>query len=275
MKSVDILISTSNERIDYVEQILKPVQHNVNYIIGHQVYGIYKEKISTPKIVDIREDIKYFRSEERGISKNRNITIDNARADISVIADDDIKYFDNTFENIVKYHNLYPKASVIIFQIQTLDSNKPFKAYPATKFWLTKKDASFVNSIEITFKTQDIKNKGISFNENFGLGSKLTGGEENLFILDCINSGLNVLYIPIPIVIHPKETSGRNKKLFYSESGTRTRGANAYIHYRNFYWIYMVYYLFKHYKNYRSNFSMKKSLELMLEGVKIAKDSVK
>ena len=68
-------------------------------------------------------------------------------------------------------------------------------------------------------KLKSIKDKNIKFDENFGLGGIYTSGEENIFLMDCINNGLKIIYIPITIAIHEKESSGRilDEKTIYSK----------------------------------------------------------
>ena len=66
-----------------------------------------------------------------------------------------------------------------------------------------------VSSIEITFKLKSIQNANIKFDEEFGLGTEMPTGEESIFLVDAYKKKfLKILYVPIPIVIHPLESSG-------------------------------------------------------------------
>jgi hypothetical protein len=52
-----------------------------------------------------------------------------------------------------------------------------------------------------------LKNRKIYFDERFGLGSRLLGGEENLFISDAIDAGLKIKFFPFYIVQHSYEST--------------------------------------------------------------------
>ena len=50
------------------------------------------------------------------------------------------------------------------------------------------------------FRKKDIIDKGIVFNENFGTGSsRYLSGEENIFLMECIENGLKIMSSPIEI----------------------------------------------------------------------------
>ena len=120
-----------------------------------------------------------------------------------------------------------------------------------------------VSSIEIAFRINSIKIKNLKFDEKFGLGTNNPTGEEAIFLSDALKQGLKILYIPLPIVFHPKESSGGmfkdNPKLI------RAKGA---MFYRIFgIWGYLVSFLFALKKYRMSNYKFFKFLTYMLEGI--------
>jgi hypothetical protein len=64
---------------------------------------------------------------------------------------------------------------------------------------------------------------GISFDLTFGLGAKYPTGEEIIFLIDAYRAGLDIRFMPVPIVIHPKESSGSN--LYKNDPLIKAKGA--------------------------------------------------
>lgn len=154
------------------------------------------------------DNIKMYNYKEKGLSKSRNRAIENSKKDICLIADDDVVYKPNTFDVVKKSFEDNPKADIITFQIETPEGYL-FKDYPKEKFWHNTKSILKVSSIEIAFKRKVILKNNIKYDESFGLGAKYKSGEENIFLMDCLKKGLKIKYIPIPIVLHPFESSGK------------------------------------------------------------------
>ena len=150
-----------------------------------------------------------YNFKERGLAKSRNHAIKLARADICLVGDDDLVYKKNIETIILDAFNKHENADIITFQVETPDGNM-YKQYKPTSFWHTRKSIMRVSSVEIAFKMSSIQEAGLIFDEDFGLGSKFPTGEEIIFLADALKKNLKILYIPIPIVIHPVESSGKN-----------------------------------------------------------------
>jgi hypothetical protein len=56
-----------------------------------------------------------------------------------------------------------------------------------------------LSSVHLTFRKDRLTKANISFDENFGAGTKFYMGEENIFLADCLRKGLVVYYVPINI----------------------------------------------------------------------------
>ena len=67
-----------------------------------------------------------------------------------------------------------------------------------------------VASVEIALRRSSIEESRLRFDEHFGLGAEFPTGEENIFLADALDKGLKLLYMPIPIVMHPPESSGQD-----------------------------------------------------------------
>jgi glycosyltransferase involved in cell wall biosynthesis len=156
-----------------------------------------------------KDNVRMYNYIEKGISRSRNRAIKNSNGDICIISDDDIVYKNNSFKKIKKAFRENPKADILTFKIETPEG-KPFKNYPEKEFWHNKRSILKVSSVEIAFRRKSILKNNIYYDEKFGLGSKYLSGEENIFLMDCLNTGLKLKYVPFSIVHHPLESSGKN-----------------------------------------------------------------
>lgn len=147
---------------------------------------------------------------ERGLSKSRNRAIELAQGDICVVADNDLVYCANSVTEIERVYEQDPELDVAVFQIITPEG-KAYKNYKKEPFCIKSPlQIMQVSSVEISFKRSSILKNNIRFNEQMGLGTNYTHGEEILFVLDCVKKGLKVKFFPIPMVVHPAESSGKS-----------------------------------------------------------------
>lgn len=165
--------------------------------------------------------VRMLSCQERGSSKSRNMALRNASGDICLIADDDVAYVDGMNEIVNKAFSDHPDADIITFQIQTPEGEPFNKGYPAHKQWHNWRSILRCASIEIAFRRSAVANAGLSLDERFGLGSKYRVHDEIIFLKDALDKGLKLLYLPIPIVIHPAESSGTD----YNDHLISSKGA--------------------------------------------------
>ena len=216
---LNILISTINSGIEKISEILLEKRDDVEYIVSHQFTD--PQFNYTPEILQ-RTDVKVFHINGKGLSKSRNYAIKNATGDIALIADDDVKYENEYFDKVLAAF-ADSDVDIALFKIKTINGNEAYKRYPETSNKISLKNIHSASSIEIAFKISSIANK-ISFDERFGLGSALIGGEENLFIRDAIINGLNVFYFPEYVVKHLKESTVKGYAK-YDRQKNRVEGA--------------------------------------------------
>lgn len=200
---LNILISTIDNRIDDVVQIVLPMRSDVKYFITHQCTEYRYARI--PEGLR-RDDVYIFHMQGKGLTKSRNNTIRNATGDVCLIADDDVRYSNEYFDTIL---SAYKDESLdfACFKINTGDENLPYKDYPQEAVKLTRKYYHTPSSIEITFRLKSIRESEMWFDERFGLGARIVGGEERLFILDAFEANLNVWFFPEYVVNHPYDSS--------------------------------------------------------------------
>lgn len=208
------------------------------------------------------EKIRMISSKLRGSSNSRNMAFDNATGDICIIADDDVIYLDNYEMVILDAYKRYPDADIITFQIQTPDG-QPFKSgYIKNEMTHTYMSILKCASIEITFKRKSVMDKHLKLDSEFGLGSRYRVHDEIIFLKDAIDAGLKCIYIPVPIVVHPAESSGTdfNEALLYS------KGAAFYRLFGIKGLIFDLAFALKKHSAYKSKFSFLACLKLMLMG---------
>lgn len=200
---VNILISTIDEGITKVEGVVLDPRDDVSYIVSHQ-YTAAKYKFIPDALQ--RDDIRISQIKGAGVTKSRNNAIRLADGDIGLFADDDVKYLNTDIDTVKKMFKDHQQADVGIFKIRTPAGEPEYKSYPGKIKEYQK--ASAVGTIQIAFRIDKVREKNIFFDERFGVGEVLLiGNEEQLFLHDCINSGLRVFFFPEYIVEHPSEST--------------------------------------------------------------------
>ncbi len=198
--NLNILISTFNERIGQVKNVLLKRRADVKYIIFQSYTD--KKYIQVPEEL-IREDVVVRHIPEKGISHSVNQSIKMADADIALFSDDDVTYTSEYIDRIINIYSADNSLDIAIFKIKTLPGDPEYKNYSTIAMKINKLPYS-ISFVEMTARISKIKEKGILFDERFGTGNKLIiGSEESVFISDCIKAGLNVWYFPEYIVQHP------------------------------------------------------------------------
>lgn len=222
---IDILICTLNEGIRGVPSVLLSPMDGVRYVVCMQ-YNNEEALDSVPMKMMVRKDAKLYVHESIGLSKNRNFALDWAEADVCVVADDDNRYKEEYIDTIRKAYEEHPEADIICFESESYEG-VPAKKYPQSvmPYQEARKHGYYPSSVEMTFRTSSIKSNGIRFNENFGLGSPLLcAGEEDVFLKDAEDKGLNILFIPKVIVQTTADNTGlhflENKKLQITKGAT-------------------------------------------------------
>ncbi len=204
--TLDILICTIDEGILRVPEVLMSPRGDVRYVVSMQWTnpraGRKDEEVEeslleqVPAVLKEREDVALTFLEGKGLSRNRNHALEKVTGDVVLIADDDCRYTKELIGNIFAAYNGHPEADVIHFQ--ALDTEgKPLHPYPVP----------YVSSVEMTFRRE----VATRFDERFGLGSEFfCAGEEDVWMKDAQEAGYHILYVDKPIVMTPKETTGKN-----------------------------------------------------------------
>ena len=205
----------------------------------------------------------YINRNQRGVGLNRNQALLQATADICLIADEDVVYYDGYEEIVEDAYRRHPDADLIIFDMKILTNDGEISGLIKREEFVGKKALSRYGTVRVSFKTDSIKRRNIYFHRMFGGGTPHTNGEDTIFLSDCADRGLKVLTCP--------QTLGEVRN--YSSTWF-TGYDDKYFHDRGVLFAYLhpviakplcVYHVVKHRGKYRS-YGIRKAISRMWEG---------
>lgn len=207
-----VLISTIDRRILNLKDILQPYDEKIRYVISHQVTRELDQNISNfiEELIK-RRDVKYSPLGSKGVAINRNNTLRFIQpSSICLILDDDVVLCENIFNMVLKSFDRNPTADFISFKILDLEGND-YKRYPKEKRWHTLRTLTGIGTTEMAFRSDLILYNDIKFDERFGPGSDIYPiGEDFIFAMDLHRMKTKMLFLPISIVKHPRDSTGGN-----------------------------------------------------------------
>ena len=163
--------------------------------------------------------VTYIETRERGLSKSRNMAIENATGPLCILCDNDVEYVSDYDRMISDAFARHEDADVLVFFIERPERKRPVFDTERKMGYLS---VLKIFSPEVAFRKDAIS--GIAFNELFGAGARYFMGEENLFLYECLKRHKKIVYIPEKIAKVREEEStwfkGYNTDFFIS------RGAN-------------------------------------------------
>lgn len=206
---------------------------------------------------------KMISTETVGVGKNRNMGLMYASGDYILFADDDT-FFYNECPNIVR--NAFkecPDADGIIFN---LDSNFIHRK-ENNKIKRVRLYNSFAyGTARLAVRRSSILKKNILFSLNFGGGTRYSSGEDTLFIVDMLRSGLKLYTYPVSIGITDDTSStwfdGYTEKYFYD------MGALYYAISKSFCKMLCLQYLIRHKSYKEGGLSFTRAYRLMKQGMR-------
>ncbi|QNO13384.1 glycosyltransferase family 2 protein [Alkalicella caledoniensis] len=254
--NLEVLVSTMNQR-DY--SLINKMNIQSNAVVINQC-----NDNSQIEFLHSQHRIRWINKSERGLSKSRNLAIKSSEADICMISDDDLIYVDDYVEKVKAQFDKYPNADIITFQVEGIEEK--FKDYHVEVRELNYLTSMKVASVEIAFKRDSIIGNKIKFDENFGAGARFQMGEENIFLTQCLQKGLNILYVPVKIAdLHIGESSwfnGYNKDYFISKGAQFTAMSRMLAN------VYIIQYVLRKHKLFKNDISRFRALKLMMIGRK-------
>lgn len=256
-------------------EVLLSCMHQKNFDI------VYKSKIDSDALVvnqcnqndfeEINHNDCIFRmisTTSRGLSMSRNIAIENATGDIGIICDDDEIFLAGYKEQLINVFRNNPQIDVAICSIVREKTNEPIKKYPSKIKKMSFLDCLKVSSVEIAFRIDKVRKNKIKFNEQIGSGVSSAGGEEYLFLHDCLRHQLSVYFVPVVIAQICQSSSQWYDKLytkdFFIDRGIFTKQL---IGKKVFATIYAIYFCLRKYHLYKSKMSFFNALRYSMKGI--------
>ena len=156
-----------------------------------------------------RADVTVERLATTGLSRSRNAALDGARGEIVLVADDDVTHLPGAFDAIRAFFAENPGLSLLAGQSFTPDG-RPRKRFAPRRRSLRRWNSGGISSHELAFRRAPVRAAGVRFDETFGAGAGTPAflGEEYIFVADCLAAGLRGAYVPLPVSVHPPDSSG-------------------------------------------------------------------
>ncbi len=216
--------------------------------------------------------VEWFDFNERGVGLNRNNLLMRASADIILFADDDVVYEDGYREVVLKAFDEHPEADMIIFNvIPQPDSINPCRVTKWHRIrWY---NCLKYGAVRIAVRLSAMRESNVFYTLLFGGGAKFSSGEDSLFLMDCIKSGMKVYGYPADIGKVYFETSswfrGFNEKYFYD------KGVFFYFLFKRFSRLLCLQYCIRCRGQFKDYYSPKKAYSLMIKGIKMYKEEMR
>jgi glycosyltransferase involved in cell wall biosynthesis len=125
----------------------------------------------------------------KGVGVNRNIALMYADSDICLLADDDIRYYDNVEKKVMNEFEKHPDADVFIFHLDTDVEERQLEKYCKTRS-VHKFDKKPWGAVRVAFRLKSIMRSNIWFSTLFGGGAKFPCGEDSIWIEQLFKCGL-------------------------------------------------------------------------------------
>lgn len=257
---LNILISTINDGIYKVENILMPPHSEISYIISHQL-TCEKDYSNSLSFLD-REDISYVTMAGKGLSRNRNNGLKYADGDLLLICDDDVVLIEKHILQIPMIFERYNDADMIRFQVQTY-SGKPYKTYRDEVYPIRRvTQLTNFSSIEMVIRHSFLEQHPVWFDERFGIASEYAVGEDFIFAADIFKGNGVIIHYPMDIIKHDDHGTGGkvSKDIIYGRGAVFARA------FGHLSFVIDIYFALKHRKMYRDVFSIGQYVKLMFLG---------
>lgn len=261
-RTVEVLITTVN--MQDPKQLLDQMNIRTQAMIGNQTS--FNE---VTQVQHCGRDIPVYSFHERGVGLNRNNLLLRSKADFCVFGDDDLRYADDYEDIIRKSFEDHPDADVLIFNLED-DSGQHY---------VIKKDfrVNYLNfmrfgAARVVVRREVVSMNAISFNQNFGGGTRFSSGEDTLFLCDCLRRGLRI-YAVTPILARLEENRPSTWFVGYNKKYFEDKGVLYYTMFNKMAGLLCLQDALRHCKLYNAN--PWKCYNLMMDGKKNYLDSIK
>lgn len=258
MSQVEVLVACMNQTDDSLYQ---DMNLQTDAILANQCDEFsYKEFVQNNGAI-----VKLISTHDRGVGKNRNKALMFSTKNILVFADQDMIYVDNYSDIIQQAFLKYPKADMIIFNLEYLNrftpSKKTNKKQKRIHFW----NSMRYGTARVAIRKNSIEKTALTFSTLYGGGAKYSSGEDSLFIREALRKGLKIYYCPQVIAKVKQEEStwfkGYNEK-FFKDKGVLIANAFPFLKY------FLIYYFAFGLRKVSKDFNFSRICKLMRQGIK-------
>ena len=165
----------------------------------------YQVHVQQAKTKPVKPGVVYLDSS--GVAKSRNSAIQHASGTYLLFGDDDVVFHEQALTEALRYLDHHPKVSLLLASAVDETGNLR-KNYPTRLTKLNKFNCARAATYEMIVRVEDVKKYGVLFDEDFGAGAKNHLGDEYIFIADLVSKGAKCVFAPIPIAMHPANSSG-------------------------------------------------------------------
>lgn len=211
IKNIFSLILATYGRVQEVEAFLESLvlcEYDKEYI--EVIIVDQNDKINLNKIIDKYKNkltIKHIKSDIKGLSKNRNIGLEQATGSIIAFPDDDCEYLNKTLNKVNNLFNDF-KHDIILGRIIERDGNDSLRIWDKEKKDINTKNFYKKCSSITMFLKKDCAE--IKLNEKLGVGEYFGACEDADLIYRNCKKNINIKYLPDIQIYHPHYDSNKN-----------------------------------------------------------------
>ncbi len=140
--------------------------------------------------------VKLVTTNTRGTSKNRNIALEHAEADLLMFSDDDLTFYDGYEQIVLSEFEKHPEADAIRFNVRQI-AGRETTIRPITEFHAaTRRNVTQYGMMGIAIKKDMFEKHGLRFDENFGPGTENSCGEDTIFLQEMLKKKVKLYLSP-------------------------------------------------------------------------------
>lgn len=136
--------------------------------------------------------IRMLSTDTKGVGINRNLALQMAQGDILLFADDDVTYYDDGLQGVIDAFHELPDADIIFFAMDYTRNGEVFDRRRHKTKRLHIYNSLRYGAARMAIRREALESKSLSFTKLFGGGCRYSSGEDTIFIVDAIRSGLRV-----------------------------------------------------------------------------------
>lgn len=137
----------------------------------------------------------------RGISKNRNISLEHRHPDAEIVlfADDDMRFVDNCETLVLEEFQKHPEADAIRFNMNAVSRRKLSMQTITHYHKARRRETGSWGVCALAVRSSVLQEKNLRFNERFGAGTANFCGEDTIFIQRMLNRNVRLYGSPVCI----------------------------------------------------------------------------